>query len=119
AVLVLVLLLPLGRLARIQSQRQPARTTNFAVDLTSPEPELQAALVGPRLPDRAPRWPVQLPPGRWPFALAAVWALVSVLQFTRLFVSYVYLRRMKWRAAVAPAPLRASFDLWLATCRVA
>src|SRR5437016_4592420 len=87
AVLVLVLLLPLGRLARIQSQRQPARSTNFAVDLASPEPETRAAFAGPRLPDRPRRWLFQLPPGRWPIELAAVWALVSVLQFTRLFDS--------------------------------
>ena len=66
------------------------------------------AVLPPALPDPPALLvvPVQRAP-RWPIAIAAVWTLLLLYRLQQIVRSYLYLRRLKFRARLSARPLPA------------
>jgi beta-lactamase regulating signal transducer with metallopeptidase domain len=62
------------------------------------------------------QFPIEIPAGRWPWAISALWAAAAIAMLVRLAVSYSALQQRKARAFPAPAGLAARVDAWLAAC---
>ena len=114
AVLAVVVLMP-GAIELNRVISRPAATVK-PQPRTAPRPIAAATVAvtsGPALPVRR-----GIDPGELPQAVAAAWALVSLVLLLRIGWSYFHLRRLKRRARPAARELQQQLDRWLHACRV-
>src|SRR6185295_17727334 len=70
-------------------------------------------VAGPRSP-RA----IEVRPGPWRAIFPTIWLAVFLIQLTRIFWSYRYIRSLKRRAVPAASALQQRFESWLTSCDV-
>lgn len=117
AVLAVMVLLP-----AIPSRRTELPAPAAARAVHEESLEVAPPIVGPRQPivyEAAPSARgLELPAGRWPTILLAVWTVLCIVQIGRTVWSYCHLRRLKREARPADAAMRQNFDAWMLSCQV-